>query len=165
MPEEKSKPKVYVETTVVSDATALPTNDLVLAGRQYVTREWWRTARERFDLYSSRTVDVEIRRGDGEAAQRRIVALKDIPEVETTDASIRLARELIERKAVPREYPDDALHIATAATNGLDYLVSWNFKHITNANTIPLIVRICEENGYQCPCICTPQMLQEGGRE
>lgn len=68
MAEEKSKPKVYVETTVVSDATALPTNDLVLAGRQYVTREWWRTARERFDLYSSRTVDIEIRRGDAEAA-------------------------------------------------------------------------------------------------
>ena len=119
MAEEKSKPKVYVETTVVSDATALPTNDLVLAGRQYITREWWKTARERFDLHSS----------------------------------------------VPKEYPDDALHIATAATNGLDFLVSWNFKHITNANTIPLIERICEENGYQCPCICTPQMLQEGGRE
>ena len=165
MAEEKSKPKVYVETTVVSDATALPTNDLVLAGRQYITREWWKTARERFDLYSSRTVDIEIRRGDVEAAQRRIAALKDVPEVETTDASIRLARELIDRKAVPKEYPDDAIHIATAATNGLDFLVSWNFKHITNANTIPLIERICEENGYQCPCICTPQMLQEGGRE
>ena len=136
MAEEKSKPKVYVETTVVSDATALPTNDLVLAGRQYITREWWKTARERFDLYSSRTVDIEIRRGDVEAAQRRIAALKDVPEVETTDASIRLARELIDRKAVPKEYPDDALHIATAATNGLDFLVSWNFKHITNANTV-----------------------------
>jgi len=165
MANEKTKPKVYVETTVISDATALPTNDLVLAGRQYVTREWWKTAAERYSLYSSRTVDMEIRRGDVEAAMRRVEALRDIPEVETTDAAIRLAKILIERKAVPREYPDDALHIAIAAANGMDYLVSWNFKHITNANTIPLIEQICSENGYQCPCICTPQMLQEGGRE
>ena len=165
MAEKHSKPKVYVETTVVSDATALPTNDLVLAGRQYVTREWWKTSRERFDLYSSRVVDIEIRRGDVGAAQRRVAAMKDIPEVEVSKAAVRLARELIDRKAVPKEYPDDELHIAAAATNGLDYLVSWNFKHITNANTIPLVARICAENGYQCPCICTPQMLQEGGRE
>ena len=165
MPEEHSKPKVYVETTVVSDATALPTNDLVLAGRQYITREWWKTAKERFDLYSSRIVDIEIRRGDADAAQRRVAAMKGIPEVEVAETAVRLARELIGRKAVPKEYPDDALHIATAATNGLDYLVSWNFKHITNANTIPLVARICAETGYQCPCICTPQMLLEGGRE
>ena len=68
-------------------------------------------------------------------------------------------------KSFPKEYPDDALHIATAALNGMDYLVSWNFKHITNAQTIPLVKRICEANGFECPEICTPQMLQEGGLE
>ena len=159
------KKKVYVETTVVSDATALPTNDLVMAGRRYVTKEWWKSAADRFMLHSSRVVDKEIRRGDAEAAKRRLDAMAGIPELAVSPTAISLAQKLIDRKAVPKEYPDDALHIATAAVNGMDYLVSWNFKHITNANTIPLIERICREEGFQCPCICTPQMLQEGGRE
>ena len=130
-----------------------------------MTKEWWNSAADRFMLHSSRVVDKEIRRGDAEASKRRLDAMAGIPELAVTPTAISLAQKLIDRKAVPKEYPDDALHIATAAVNGMDYLVSWNFKHITNANTIPLIERICREEGYQCPCICTPQMLQEGGRE
>lgn len=100
---KQAKKKVYVETTVVSDATALPSRDL--------------------------------------------------------------AHKLVDGKAVPKEFPDDALHIAIAATHAMDYLVSWNFKHITNGHTIPLVERICRNEGYACPCICTPEMLQGGGRE
>ena len=156
------KKKVYVEKTVVSDATALPTNDLALAGRQIATREWWKTAAERFDLYSSAVVNQEVRRGDPDAAKRRVAALAGIPELAADERAVELATDLIKGKAVPREYPDDALHIATAAINAMDYLVSWNFKHITNAQTIPLVRRICEANGYRCPEICTPMMLQKG---
>ena len=156
------KKKVYVETTVVSDATALPTNNLALAGRQMVTREWWKTAADRFELYSSSVVSQEVRRGDPDAARRRVELLKDIPELAVNVQAFDLARKLIEGKAVPKEYPDDALHIAIAAFYSVDYLVLWNFKHITNAETIPLVRKICEANGYSCPEICTPQMLQEG---
>ena len=159
---KQEKKKVYVETTVVSDATALPTNDLTLAGRQMATREWWKTAAERFDLFSSTVVSQEVRRGDPEAAKRRIEVLRDIPELVADSRAVALSIKLIEGRAVPKEYPDDALHIATAALNAMDYLVSWNFKHITNAQTIPLIRRICEANGYRCPEICTPMMLQKG---
>ncbi|MGN0854607.1 MAG: type II toxin-antitoxin system VapC family toxin [Kiritimatiellia bacterium] len=162
---KKSKPRVYVETTVISDATALPARDIVLAARQISTREWWSSAAERFELYSSDIVAREAKRGDAAAAQRRVAALRGIPELQSDQNAIALARELIARKAVPKEYPDDALHIATAALNGMDFLVSWNFKHITNGNTIPLVEKIVRENGYACPCICTPQMLCEGGRE
>jgi len=165
MAEEEKKPKVYVETTVISDATALPARDIVLAARQIATREWWGSASERFDLYSSDIVAREARLGDADAAQRRVEALVGMPELQSNEKAVALAKELIARKAVPAEYPDDALHIATAALNGMDYLVSWNFKHITNGNTIPLVERIVRENGYECPCICTPQMLSEGGRE
>ena len=107
-------------------------------------------------------VSLEVRRGDPEAAQRRIEALRDIPELVADSRAVALAIKLMDGKAVPKEYPDDALHIATAALNAMDYLVSWNFKHITNAQTIPLIRRICEANGYRCPEICTPMMLQKG---
>ena len=85
-----------------------------------------------------------------------------IPELAVDVRTFDLARKLIEGKAVPKEYPDDALHIAIAALHSVDYLVSWNFKHITNAETIPLVRKICEANGYSCPEICTPQMLQKG---
>ena len=157
--------KVYVETTVVSDATALPARDVVQLGRQVVTREWWATASLRFDLYSSMVVAQEVRKGDPDAAKRRVEALFGIPELDVSQTELDLARKLIDGKAVPKEYPDDALHIAIATVHGMDYLVSWNFKHITNGQTIPLVERICREAGYVCPCICTPQMLQEGGRE
>lgn len=159
------KKKVYVETTVVSDAAALPARDIVQLGRQIVTKEWWATASERFELFSSIVVAKEVRRGDPDAVRRRIDALAGIPELDVTETEQDLAKKLIEGKAVPREYPDDALHIAVAATQKMDYLVSWNFKHITNGQTIPIVERICREAGYECPCICTPQMLQEGGRE
>jgi len=163
--EKRHKKKVYVETTVISDATALPSKDLILAGRQIVSREWLDAAKSRYELYSSFLVRREALRGDADAASRRMTALREMMELEADDRAQMLALKLIEGKAVPKEYPDDALHIATAALNGMDYLVSWNFKHITNAQTIPLVKRICESNGFTCPEICTPQMLQEGGLE
>lgn len=161
-----SRKKVYVETTVISDATALPTNDLSMAGRQITTRKWCMTATTRFDLFCSDVVKREAGLGDNDAAKRRISALDGMAELQTSVASLALAKSLIDGKAVPKEYPDDALHIALAAVSGMDFLVSWNFRHITNAQTIPLIKRICAENGFHCPEICTPYQLQaEGGAE
>lgn len=157
------KKKVYVETTVISDATALPTNDLALAGRQIVTREWWKIASERFELYASPVVRREAMRGDPSAAARRMAELVDIPDIAVTEEAVQLAQALVDAKAVPKEYKEDAMHIAIAAVSGIDYLVSWNFKHITNAQMIPKIKKTCAELGYCCAEICTPQMLQEGG--
>ena len=159
----EAKKKVYVETTVVSDATALPTNDLARMGRQITSIKWWNSATTSFELYCSDVVKREARRGDSEAAQRRMDALEGMPELQTSSQALSLAMKLIEGKAVPKEYPDDALHIAIAAVCGMDFLVSWNFKHITNAQTIPLVKRICAENGFVCAEICTPYQLQEEG--
>ena len=159
---KQEKKKVYVETTVISDATALPSKDLVLAGRQFVSREWLEAAKGKFELYSSFLVRREALKGDPNAAARRMEALTGFQELQADERAQQLAMKLLDGKAVPKEYPDDALHVATAALNEMDYLVSWNFRHITNAQTIPLVKRICETNGYRCPEICTPQMLQGG---
>ena len=158
---KQEKKKVYVETTVVSDATALPTNDLTLAGRQMATREWWKTAAERFDVFVSPIVQREAAKGDTGAAKRRLEALSSLPELELTAEASVLAQNLVEAKAVPAKFKEDALHIAIAAVSGMDYLVSWNFRHITNAQMIPKIKKVCSDNGYVCAEICTPQMLQE----
>ena len=161
-----AKKKVYVETTVISDATALPTNDLVLMGRQVSSRKWWNSASELFELYCSDVVTREAGRGDTEAARRRLVALEGMPRLLVSPEALALAERLIRGRAVPKEFPDDALHIAIATVNKMDFLVSWNFKHISNAQTIPLIKQICTECGYACPEICTPYQLQpDGGDE
>ncbi len=156
-----SKKKVYVETTIVSDATALPTNDLALVGRQVATREWWKIAIEQFELFSSPIVRREADKGDAEAAKRRVDALKGLPELTLTGEAGFLAQKLVEEKAVPARFKEDALHIAIAAVERMVYLVSWNFRHITNAQMIPKIKKVCADCGYTCPEICTPQMLQE----
>ena len=106
------KKKVYVETTVISDATALPTNDLALAGRQIVTREWWKTASERFELYASPVVRREAMRGDPSAAARRMAELVDIPDIAVTEEAVQLAQALVDAKAVPKAYKEDAMHKA-----------------------------------------------------
>ena len=155
-----AKKKVYVETTVISDATALPINDLVLMGRQISSRKWWNAAIGRFELYCSEVVKREAARGDPGAAKRRLEAMEEMPELFATPQALALAERLILDKAVPKEYPDDALHIAIATVSGMDFLVSWNFKHIANAETIPLVKRICADNGYVCPEICTPDQLE-----
>ena len=155
------KKKVYVETTVVSDATALPTNDLALVGRQVATREWWAMAGKRFDLFISPIVLREAENGDPEAAKRRLAALNGITELPLGPEVLALAQKLVDAKAVPLQFREDALHIAFAAVARMDYLVSWNFKHITNAQMIPKIKKVCADNGYVCAEICTPQMLQE----
>ncbi|MBR3087264.1 MAG: type II toxin-antitoxin system VapC family toxin [Kiritimatiellae bacterium] len=156
-----SRKKVYVETTVISDATALPTNDLALVGRQVATREWWGKAQSKYDIFVSPIVRREAEKGDSEAANRRMNALTGISDLPLTREAGLLAQSLVNRKAVPLRFREDALHIAIAAVEGMDYLVSWNFKHITNAQMIPTIRQVCADAGYKCPEICTPQMLPE----
>ena len=61
-----------------------------------------------------------------------------------------------------RRFPDqveDAVHIAAAAVGRMDYLLTWNCKHIANAITMPKIFKVCNDSGYQCPIICTPEQL------
>ena len=156
-----AKKKVYVETTVVSDATALPTNDLALVGRQVATRQWWETAAKRFDLFVSPIVRREAENGDADAAKRRLDAIRGVADLPLSPEVFALAQKLIDAKAVPIQFREDAMHIAFAAVFKMDYLVSWNFKHITNAQMIPIIKKVCANNGYVCAEICTPQMLQE----
>ena len=114
-----------------------------------------------FELFVSPAVRREAEKGDPEAAKRRMDALRDIVDIPFHPDVAMLAQKLVEANAVPAQFKEDAVHIAFAAVAGMDYLVSWNFKHITNAQMIPKIKKVCADNGYVCAEICTPQMLQE----
>ena len=156
------KPKVYIETTIPSYLTAWPSRDLVTAAHQQITREWWQTRRQDFDLFTAQIVIKEASGGDLDAATRRLEVLEDIPLLEPSDEVSDLAQALIEQIPFPPKAAADALHIAIAVVSGMDYLLTWNCTHIANAALRSDIESICRSRGYDVPIICTPEeLLQE----
>ena len=157
------RPIVYIESSIISYLTARPSRDLVTASRQAITAEWWRDRKEFFDLYISALVVEEISGGDPIAAAQRLQAVASIASLETTAQAEMLSEILLQSKAVPANSARDALHIAIAATQGVAFLLTWNFKHINNAETRALIASVVAKNGWQCPVLCSPEEL--GGIE
>jgi len=155
------KPKAYIETTVVSYLTAWPSRDVVIAGYQQSTREWWQDAANRFELVASELVINESSAGDTNAARDRLAALEFVTLLDATEEAAELAQQLIESGAIPEKAAEDAGHIAIAVTNGVDYLVTWNCRHIANATMRSKIERICRNAGYEPTIICTPNELME----
>ena len=156
------KSKVYIETSVVSYLTARPTNELLAAAWQNATSEWWERRRCDFDLVTSSLVREEAARGHPEAAERRLNALCDIPNLEMHDDITQLTKMLVLEGALPEKATDDAMHVAFASYHNIDYLLTWNCRHIDNAVKKPLIRKLCANLGWTCPEICTPLELMEG---
>ena len=154
-------PTAYIETSVISYLTALPSRDVVIAAYQQVTREWWRTARNRFEFVASELVLREAAAGDSAAARARLAELKAVTLLEATDDAAKLTQKFLDLGAIPRKAAEDAAHIAIAVTNGADYLVTWNFRHIANAVLRSRIEHVCRQAGYEPPIICTPNELIE----
>jgi hypothetical protein len=153
------KKTVYIETSIVSYLTARPTSDLLVAAWQKTTVDWWDTQRNRFALYTSNVTIEEAGRGNPEAAARRLEALAGIPLLPITEAVVVLSKALLQGGALPAKALDDSLHIAISAVHGVDYLLTWNCRHLDNAETKPIIRSVCAIHGYISPEICTPQEL------
>jgi len=132
-----------------------------MAANQEATRAWWDVARPRYDIFISDIVVQEAGGGDGEAAKRRLAAIEGLPELDISDEAETLAGRLLDEAAVPDKAKTDALHIAVAAVHGIDYLLTWNCKHIANAAIRPKIEAVCRDCGYEPPIICTPLELME----
>lgn len=156
------KPTVYAETTIPSYLTAWPSRDLVRAAHQQLTREWW-ARRKAFDLYASRLVVQECQAGDAQAAADRLAALAGVPLLEQGPEVAELAEALIRDVPLPEKAAADALHIATAAVHGVQYLLTWNCTHIANAALRPRIEAVCRAAGFEPPLICTPEELPTEG--
>ncbi len=155
------KPKIYLETTIISYLTARPSRDLIVTAYQQITQEWWQRRRSEFDLFVSQLVIDEVSAGNTEAAQRRLQMVQNIPLLGLSEDGVTLANELIKSGTLPQKAGADAMHIAVTATNGMDYLLTWNFKHMANATIQHKIEQICRYVGYEPPVICTPQELLE----
>ena len=151
--------KVYIETTIVSYLTARPGRDLIIAAHQQLTQEWWENRRLSFDLYASQLVIQESSAGDAVMAQKRLEVLDQIPLLDINQESIALAGALVKKGPIPEKAAVDALHIAIATVHGMDYLLTWNCKHIANAEMQTAVTAVCRAAGYEPPVICTPEEL------
>lgn len=153
---------VYIETTIISYLAAHPSRDLITAAHQQITHTWWQERRPEFSIFASQVVLDESAAGDPEMASKRMEILEGVSLLEVTPAVAELAAALITRLPLPPRAGADAAHIAVAAYHGMNYLLTWNCAHIANAVLRPRIEKICREQGYSAPVLCTPEELLGG---
>jgi hypothetical protein len=150
-------PTVYIETTVISYLTAWPSRDLIRAAHQQITREWWDTRRADFSLCVSQLVLDEAAAGDAVAAADRLQVLVGIPLLEYRPPTLALAGTLEHVLQLPPQARPDALHVAVCAANDVDYLLTWNCRHLANATLATRIEQACQTHGLPSHRIVTPE--------
>lgn len=151
--------RVYIETTIPSYLTSRPSRYVITLGHQQITREWWERDRESFELYISQFVLDECADGDPVMAKDRLKLVQGLAVLEISDGAVELSKRLVDRGPLPAKADKDALHIAVAAANAMDYLLTWNMKHIANAFMKRAIDQKCRDAGFEPPVICTPEQL------
>jgi hypothetical protein len=155
------KKRVYIETTFVSYLTGRPSRDLIVAGNQQITHDWWESRRTDYELCVSQLVLQEASDGDPQAAQERLDVLATMTMLEIKNEAVELAEELVRAGALPAKAENDALHIAVAAIHHIPFLLTWNCRHMANAAMRAQIESVCAVKGFKAPVICTPEELME----
>ena len=150
---------VYIETTIISYLVSRPSRDLLAAAHQQITQEWWDRQRQSFACYISQVVIDEVQAGDDDAAKRRMETIAGLRVLEATIEAEALTRAIVKARAIPKRAVRDAAHIAVAAVNNMDYLLTWNCRHLANGQIIRIVSGICAVHGYRLPVICTPEEL------
>ncbi len=150
---------VYIETTIPSYLTAWPARNLIAAAHQAITCEWWALRRDSFRLFVSQLVITEASAGDPAAAQLRLAALEGIPLLPSTESVEWIASEFERLGLIPANAAADAFHVAFASVHAVDYLLTWNCRHIANAERLPAIEVFLRDNGFSVPNVCTPEEL------
>lgn len=150
-------PRIYLETSFISYLVARPSRDLIVAARQQLTLAWWETEQTSHELFASEVVLREAQRGNANEVAKRLNVLAGLQLLTVPEEAEQLAALLIKRHALPVHAAADALHIAVATLHGMDYLLTWNCKHIANLTMRSAIERTCQATGYQPPVIGTPE--------
>ena len=153
------KKKVYIESTIPSYLASRPSRDLITAGHQQITQEWWENRRKDFDIYISQFVIDEISLGDSETAKKRLSIISRFKQLDLTDDVRALAKIIIDAGIIPVKSAIDAAHISVATIHEMQFLLTWNCKHLANGEIIIKVQELCIHHGYQAPIICTPEEL------
>lgn len=157
-----TRSSVYIETSVIGYATSWPSTNVLTAAKQAISRSWFQESAGEYQIYVSQPVLIEISSGDPKAAQERLDFVADFIPLEATAEAFALAGHLLDAHALPEKAAVDALHIAISAISGIDYLLTWNCKHIANVTMRHTIERTCRLQGFEPPLICTPEELPHG---
>lgn len=150
---------VYLETSFISYLVARASRDVIVAGHQQTTQEWWANRRNEFSCSVSQVVTDEASMGDTAEAQKRLAIISGLPALEITENAERLAGAIMAAGILPPDAVRDAAHVGVAAVHAVDYLLTWNCKHLANAQISRRIALVCEKLGYRMPIICTPEEL------
>ncbi len=150
---------VYLETTFISYLVARPSRDVIVAGHQQTTQDWWEKRRSEFECSISQVVIDEASVGDAAEIQKRLAIISGLPTVDVTQDAEALTQAIMAAGILPPHAFPDAAHVAVSAVHGIDYLLTWNCKHLANAQMARRIAVVCEKLGYKMPIICTPEAL------
>jgi predicted nucleic acid-binding protein len=150
---------VYLETSFVSYLVSRPSRDLLVAGHQQATQDWWTRRRGEFGCYVSQVVLDEVSAGDPEEAEKRLATIGGFPVLEVTEEAESLAAAIMASGVLPARAVRDAAHIAVAAVHDMDYLLTWNCNHLANAQIIRRVSLVCNQERYNMPLVCTPEEL------
>ena len=152
-------PRVYLETSLISYVVGRSSRDLITLANQELTRDWWETERWKYELFISELVVSEAEVGDPTAVRSRLALIEPLPLLSIPERAEILAPVLLCAAGLASNAATDALHMALAAVHGMQYLLTWNCKHIANAVIRRAVERECLAAGYDPPVICTPQEL------
>jgi len=152
-------PRLYLETSVVSYMVARPSRDVLVVAHQQITREWWADRLGSFEVYVSDVVLLEAEQGDPAAARERVQLIAPFPVLALTADAERLASVYLREMPLPATALRDALHMAIASLNGMEYLVTWNCRHIAHGRIKRRLQEINGCEGMESPVICTPEEL------
>ena len=154
---------VYIETSIVSYLRQRPSEQLITAARQLLTHRWWNNERTNYDLVVSQYVIDEASAGNSSLAAERLELLNGIPLLPHTVEIPKLAEKIMLLGVLPEKAQVDALHIAAVASHEIQYLLTWNCKHIANAKILPRIHDLLLDLDIPIPVICTPEELLADG--
>jgi predicted nucleic acid-binding protein len=155
------RPKLYLDTSVISYLAARPSRDALTRSRQELTRYWREHRRHEFALYTSELVKEEAERGNAEASRARMEILRHTQLAPPSAAADFLAPLFLRATGLPKKASNDMRHVALATVHGMKYLLTWNCKHLANPNVLRMVTKICQQGGYQPPLLCTPEELLE----
>ena len=150
---------VYLETSLISHLVARPSRDVIVAGHQQTTQEWWANRRSEFECSVSQVVIDEASAGDPAEIQKRLAIIAGLPALEITEAAESLTEAIMAAGMLPPHAVRDAAHVAVATVHAIDYLLTWNCKHLANAQIARRIALVCQKLGRRMPIICTPEEL------
>jgi len=151
-------PRVYVETSIPSFYHEVRHTPDVVARRDW-TRQWWEEATARYELVTSPAVINELSAGIPERSAQRLELIRDLALLPIEPAVTDIAATYIQQKVMPEDPAGDALHLAIASFHKCDFLVTWNCRHLANANKFGQIRRVNTLLGLFVPALVTPLEL------